>query len=263
MGFGAEHVAQPRGTLHHVARCETRRSSRMIDPRNRAISDEPRCQPDAIADPPPAEMAPSNGFLRTPANRANTCDMRVVIASFVLATALLRSAYADGDALVDLLGPREVAVGEAMRGGATGSTAIGETPAGLPLNHELVFEGGYGYRQSDDASVISLSGGDSTSTIPGCFYYTHVGNNSELDGLSGHDTANIVGTSVGYPITPHVLVGSSVKYYDTSSDLMSEPSTSGFAWDIGTTFKLTDLVNIGAVGYNILNSESPEFPRAI
>ena len=114
-----------------------------------------------------------------------------------------------------------------------------------------------------DASVISLSACDSTSTIPGCFYYTHVGNNSELDGLSGHDTANIVGTSVGYPITPHVLVGSSVKYYDTSSDLMSEPSTSGFAWDIGTTFKLTDLVNIGAVGYNILNSESPEFPRAI
>ena len=74
--------------------------------------------------------------------------MRLLTASAVLLFAALGSAHAEGDALVDMLGPREIAVGEAMRGGATGSSAIGLNPAGLPLNRELVFEGGYGYRAS-------------------------------------------------------------------------------------------------------------------
>ena len=95
---------------------------------------------------------PSNGFLRRRTERAKTGAMRLVSASALLATALLGSAHAEGDALVDLLGPREIAVGEAMRGGATGASAIGMNPAGISLNRELVFEGGYGYRAADGAS---------------------------------------------------------------------------------------------------------------
>ncbi|MEJ7603905.1 MAG: hypothetical protein WKG01_38850, partial [Kofleriaceae bacterium] len=68
-----------------------------------------------------------------------------------LGTILLGNAQADSGGLDDHLGPREIAVGEAMRGGATGASAIGLNPAGLPLNRELVFEGGYGYRASDSA----------------------------------------------------------------------------------------------------------------
>src|SRR5678809_1533055 len=77
-------------------------------------------------------------------------SMRLVRCSLVVGVSLVGSlistAHADGDAL----GPREVAVGEALRANATGASAIGMNPAGLPLNRELVFEGGYGYRLSDD-----------------------------------------------------------------------------------------------------------------
>src|SRR5688500_11158269 len=87
------------------------------------------------------------GFLRFLADRANTRSMRWFAAVMLLGL----SSRAEAESLDDMLGPREIAVGEAMRGGATGASAIGLNPAGLPLNRELVFEGGYGYRASDSA----------------------------------------------------------------------------------------------------------------
>src|ERR1043165_1694007 len=98
--------------------------------------------------------------------------MRLVRCSLVVGVSLVGSlistAHADGDALVDNLGPREVAVGEALRASATGASAIGMNPAGLPLNRELVFEGGYGWRGTDDATLIGVSACDSTNAAPGC-----------------------------------------------------------------------------------------------
>ncbi|MDB4958335.1 MAG: hypothetical protein JWO36_5904 [Myxococcales bacterium] len=189
--------------------------------------------------------------------------MRLLSASILLATAMLGSAHADGDALEDMLGPREIAVGEAMRGGATGASAIGLNPAGLPLNRELVFEGGYGYRVSDQASLLGVSACDSTATMPGCFFYSYAGANPNLGaGMSIHRQTHIGGTSLGYSATPHILLGASLKYFHTSSDLMTEPSTSGFNWDIGATVRLTDLVNIGVAGYNLWGADSAQFPRA-
>src|SRR5437763_1901706 len=166
--------------------------------------------------------------------------MRLVLTSAFVAS-LLSSAYADGDALEDMLGPREVAVGEAMRGGATGASSIGLNPAGLPLNRELVFEGGYGYRASDQASLVAVSACDSTATMPGCFYYEYAG--AEAMGL--HRATHVAGSTLSYPISPRVFIGTSLKYFHFSSDLMSEPAASGFSWDLGTTLRLTDLVNIG------------------
>jgi len=188
--------------------------------------------------------------------------MRFVASSALLATGLLGSAHAEGDALVDMLGPREIAVGEAMRGGATGAAAISLNPAGLPLNHELVFEGGYGYRASDQASLIGVSACDSTSAIPGCFYYDYAGSNPELGGMSMHRQTHIAGTSIGYPISPRVFVGLSAKYFHFDSDVMNEPSSSGFNWDVGTTVRLTDNVSFGVAGYNLWGAESVDFPRA-
>ena len=68
--------------------------------------------------------------------------MRSLVLGVLTVAGLLGSAGAENDSQTDLLGPREIAVGEAMRGGATGASAIGLNPAGLPLNRELVFEGG-------------------------------------------------------------------------------------------------------------------------
>ena len=205
---------------------------------------------------------PYNGFLRRALNRANTAGMRVALGSVILATALLGSAHADGDALEDMLGPREIAVGEAMRGGATGATSIGLNPAGLPLNRELVFEGGYGYRLSDQASLMGVSACDSTATMPGCFFYSYAGASPDLGGMSMHKTTHVAGTSLAYPATPHILLGATMKYFHYASDVMSEPSNSGFNWDLGATVRLTPDINLGVAGYNMLGTESTQFPRA-
>jgi hypothetical protein len=189
--------------------------------------------------------------------------MRVALGSAILATALLGSAHADGDALEDMLGPREIAVGEAMRGGAIGASAIGMNPAGLPLNRELVFEAGYGYRVADQASLIGVSACDSTSGVAGCFFYDYAGTSPELSGMTMHRTTHVGGFSGGYPLTPRVLVGSTVKYFHTTSDVMSEGKQSGVTWDLGTTVRLTDVLSVGVAGYNLFGSDAAQFPRAV
>src|SRR5688572_5525414 len=148
--------------------------------------------------------------------------MRSFVLGVLAVTCLLGSAHAEGDALVDQLGPREIAVGEAMRGGATGASAIGLNPAGLPLNRELVFEGGYGYRLSDQASLVGVSACDSTGPAPGCFYYSYAGSSPELGGMTLSRRTHMAGTSLAYPISPRVFLGTSIKYFNFDSDVMNE-----------------------------------------
>jgi len=189
--------------------------------------------------------------------------MRLVPASAILATALLGSAHAEGDALVDMLGPREIAVGEAMRGEATGATSVALNPAGVTLNHELVFEGGYGYRAADGASLIGASACDSTATLPGCFYYEYAGSNPDLGGMTLHRSTHIGGLALGYPVTPNLSFGTTVKYFHFDSDVMNEPKASGFTDDIGANYTTDSReLSIGVAGYNLLGTESVEFPRA-
>jgi len=187
--------------------------------------------------------------------------MRAAAASAFLLVAT-GSAFADGDSLVDMLGPREIAVGEALRGGATGASSIGLNPAGVALNRELVFEGGYGYRQSDGASLVHTSACDSTSAIPGCFYYDYAGSNPTLDGMSLHRTTHVLGAALAYPLSPKFALGSTMKYFRFDSDVMSEPKSSGFTWDVGATARATEMLTLGVAGYNLFGSDSVDFPRA-
>lgn len=187
----------------------------------------------------------------------------LLCASVVLATALVGSAYADGDGLTDMLGPREIALGEALRGGATDASAIGLNPADLPLARDLVFSGGYGYRESDSASLIEVSACDGTATMPGCFYYDYAGSNPDLSGMSLHRRTHIAGAALAYPLTPRFFIGGNMKYFHFASDVMNESDASGFNWDLGATLRLTDLVNVGVTGYNLLGTTSAEFPRAV
>lgn len=194
-------------------------------------------------------------------NRAKTLTMRVLLGS-LFAMSLLGSAYAEGDSLVDSLGPREIAVGEAMRGGATGATAIGLNPAGLPLNHELVFEGGYGYRASDQANLVGISACDSTNVLPGCFYYDYAGSNPELAGMSVKRSTHVFGSSVAYPISQGFSLGTSAKYFDHSTNVMGEADESGFTFDAGMNYRVANTISFGVAGYNLVGTTSAEFPRA-
>ncbi|MBA3817777.1 MAG: hypothetical protein H0X17_02715 [Deltaproteobacteria bacterium] len=193
--------------------------------------------------------------------------MRSIVPGVLTVTCLLGSAVAETDSLTDLLGPREIAVGEAMRGGATGATAIGMNPAGLPLNRELVFEGGYGYRASDSASLIGVSACDSTNAMPGCFFYDYIGSSPELEGtagMTGSRRTHLAGMTLSRTLLPRVFIGSTTKYYDHNSDMVGETSTSGFLFDLGATIRVTSIINLGISAQNLFATESSEhFPRAV
>jgi hypothetical protein len=174
------------------------------------------------------------------------------------------TSVARADGTDDVLGPREIAVGEAMRGGATGSSAIGLNPSGLPLNRELVFEGGYGYRASDSASLIGVSACDSTNLMPGCFFYSYAGSSPELDGMEGTRRTHLAGMSLSRQFVPRVMVGATTKYYDFDSTMTGDKAASGFAFDLGTTIRLTNMINLGASAQNLYASEkSSQFPRSL
>ena len=190
--------------------------------------------------------------------------MRTLVLGVLTVAGLLGHARAENDSQTDLMGPREVAVGEAMRGGATGASAIGLNPAGLPLNRELVFEGGYGYRGSDSASLIGVSACDSTNVMPGCFFYEYVGASPEFDGISGERSTHVAGMALSRLLVPRVSIGTTTKYYNFKSDVMGEDSASGFAFDLGATVRVTEIVNVGVAAQNLwATEESPRFPRAI
>jgi len=190
--------------------------------------------------------------------------MRSFVLGVLWVAALTGSARADADSLNDLLGPREIAVGEALRGGATGGTAADLNPAGLPLNRELVFEGGYGYRASDSASLVGVSACDSTNAIPGCFFYNYAGASPELGGMTLHRTTHAGGLALSRMIVPRILLGATAKYYHFTSDMAGESSASGTAFDLGATVRVTQTVNLGVSAQNLwATTESPEFPRAV
>ena len=191
--------------------------------------------------------------------------MRSIVSAVLGVSCLLASARAHADSLNDLLGPREIALGEGMRGSATGATAIGLNPAGLPLNRELVFEGGYGWRGTDDATLISVSACDSTNAAPGCFFYDYLGTSPDLGeiGGMGNRRIHVGGMALSRMVLPRVMVGATIKYFSFKSDMAGEMSKSGFNADVGATLRLTQLINLGLSGQNLYSSdESPQFPRA-
>lgn len=190
--------------------------------------------------------------------------MRTLVLGVLTVAGLLGHARAENDSQTDLMGPREVAVGEAMRGGATGASSIGQNPAGLPLNRELVFEGGYGYRTSDSASLIGISACDSTNVVPGCFFYEYVGASPEVMGVSGERSTHVGGMTLSRLLVPRVAIGATTKYYSFKSDVAGERSASGFTFDLGAAVRVTELVNVGVAAQNLwATEESPRFPRSI
>ncbi len=206
----------------------------------------------------------SHVFLALDEKPRQHSGMRSFVPCVFAVTSLLGVAHAEPDSLDDLLGPREIAVGEAMRAGSTGATAIGLNPSGLPLNRELVFEGGYGYRQSDSASIVGISACDSTNAVPGCFFYSYAGSSPELGGVAMSRTAHIAGTSLSRQITPRIMLGQTTKYFRFDSNVMEEEKKSGISFDLGLTVRVTDMINLGVAGHNLWGTEdSSHFPRDV
>ncbi|MBK9033049.1 MAG: hypothetical protein IPL61_17575 [Myxococcales bacterium] len=177
------------------------------------------------------------------------------------ALALAPASPVAADGLDDALGPRELATGEARRADVSGAQAASLNPAGLPLTRDLTFEGSYGYRSFDGASLISASACDSTNAAPGCFYYRYAGGDT-VDGR--HQRAHVAGLTLARPLNARAMIGLGAKYINARGAAAdgSEDIT-GFNWDAGLVIRLTDQFNLAATGYNLFGTENVTFARAV
>jgi hypothetical protein len=176
---------------------------------------------------------------------------------------LSSTAAADANSLTDYFGPREVSLGETMRADSHGSMATTLNPAGLALNRQLVFEGSYGYRPGDSASVVAVSACDSTVVVPGCFYYHYFGAEPALGGEDFDRRVHEGGIAAARAVSARVFVGVNARYFNYKSNLEGEADTSGFAADLGVTVKASSMIQVAAVGYNLVAKESAQYPMGV
>lgn len=165
---------------------------------------------------------------------------------------------ARADSPTDYLGPRELAVGEAMRANARGATAITLNPAGLALSRELAFDATYGYSGGGDTSdhAASISGCDSTTPISGCLYYRYFLKPGDENRFRVHE----VGSTAARAFGQSAATGITVKYFDTAGPGEDD---SGFAVDAGLVVRLAESFSAGVVGHNLINGGAIQYPRAV
>ncbi|MBK7075504.1 MAG: hypothetical protein IPH44_24755 [Myxococcales bacterium] len=170
-------------------------------------------------------------------------------------------ATAAADLLSDALGPRELATGEARRGDVSGAQAVSLNPAGLPLTRDLSFEGSYGYRSTDAATLISASACDSTNAAPGCFYYRYAGGDTADD---RHQRTHVAGLTLARVVNARAMVGVGAKYLNAKGAAADgSEDVKGFNWDLGAVVRLTDQLNLAVVGSNLWGTENLAIARTV
>src|SRR5688500_5894336 len=154
-------------------------------------------------------------------------------ARWLLGLSVFATGFARADS--DVLSPRAIGVGEALRAAATGSLATTLNPAGIVTSRTYVIEGSYGFRPDDKSHIQSVSICDSVTTRVGaCIYYRHLSADpSEMGDRSLHD----IGISVAVPLGPNLAFGVTNRYVNYSESVMEatpiDTSKKGLMTDAG------------------------------
>jgi hypothetical protein len=167
----------------------------------------------------------------------------------------------------DVLSPRAIAMGEALRAAATGALSTILNPAGIVLSHTYVLEGSYGYRPDDHANIQSVSICDSVTTRVGaCIYYNHLSADMTLDG-QGNRYRHEVGLTAAVPLSEGLSLGVTNKYvtYNEEPPTVTPDnwSHSGFLLDAGLDYRLMPSVSLAFVSYNLLGGDQGAYARSL
>ncbi len=176
---------------------------------------------------------------------------------------LFTGGMAQADSLNDSLGPRTVALGDSMRAEAVGALSTVLNPAGLALNRQLVFEASYGYQDTDKAKIGSVSACDSTTPVPGCFYYHYRNSKPMLGDMSVTRRFHEAGVTAARALSPQILVGTNTRFFDLNSNAPGEEDQRGYAIDVGVIVQPANSIRVAGVGYNLIGTDSPQYPRGI
>lgn len=188
---------------------------------------------------------------------------RLLFLAPAILLSLSTAALADADSLTDNLGPRAVALGDSLRAEAIGTQSTVLNPAGLALNQQLVFEGSFGYRDTDKANIGSVAACDSTTPVAGCFYYHYLNAEPGLGEMDVKRRFHEAGMTAARALSPQILMGTNTHFFDYNSNVMGEEDQRGYSIDMGLIFAPSKGVRIAGVGYNLVGTDSPQYPRGV
>jgi hypothetical protein len=167
-----------------------------------------------------------------------------------------------------LPGTRALGMGGALRGAATGDSALLLNPSGMSLMRAYIIEAAYAHDRigSGSSNLGRISIVDSTSgfNISGGVYYNYL-DEKTAGGFerSGHEG----GGALAIPIGQHLFLGGSVKYFRLAHGGTLPPGarsrTRGFTFDAGLTIKPVGSVSIGIVGQNLADLHTDRAPRTL
>jgi hypothetical protein len=162
-------------------------------------------------------------------------------------------------------GTRALGTGGALRGAATGDSALTLNPSGMSLMRAYVIEGAYSYDHiaGGGSNLGRVSIVDSTSgfNIAGGVYYNYLDDETVTPHRSGHEG----GVALSFPIGEHFFLGGMAKYLRLSNDgprPAGVPSrVSGFTFDAGLTIKPVNAISIGLAAQNLVDLHTSRAPR--
>ena len=182
---------------------------------------------------------------------------RAVACTLACTLAFMPSAFADG---ILFPSPRPLGTGGAMRAIATGDAGPQLNPSGISLLRAYLLEGSYQYGSAAHSQDARISAVDSTSgfNLGGALYYTYH-RDSPSDGVN--QTGHLFGGSLSFPVLEKLFLGGSAKYVRFTD--FAGTTHKGFTFDAGLTLRPIPQLSIGAVGYNLLDRDTPWAPRAV
>lgn len=194
--------------------------------------------------------------------------------------------------------PRGIAMGEGVRGQATGALGPLANPSGMALVKQYSIEGMYGFSFRDLGSNLHLSIVDSvTSRIAAGIYYNFVHSSprfhcAEIANCDPQREGHETGLALAMALGDYLTFGLTAKYITVTTDIVNagyvnsnggiDPGTmmpypkrrtidsstagaslDGFTADAGLTLKLGESFSVGLVGYNLVPLKSVEAPIAM
>jgi hypothetical protein len=162
-------------------------------------------------------------------------------------------------------GTRALGVGGALRGAATGDTALTLNPSGMSLLRAYVIEGAYAYDHPGNGSShlgrISIVDSTSGFNVAGGVYYNYLADETGTPHRSGHEG----GIALSFPIGEHLFLGGTAKYFRLHNEGTLPAGTpmrvAGFTFDAGLTIKPASAISIGLVGQNLADLHTDRAPR--
>ncbi|MDY7229258.1 hypothetical protein [Hyalangium rubrum] len=165
-------------------------------------------------------------------------------------------AQTDIEDLRDIHSARSYAMGGAYRALGLGTEAVQGNPAAIALYrmYRMELHGSWDAQGKDTLGGVSVMDAKTSALAAGLDYHLLSLRNGE-----GRATAHFSTLALAFPITPGVLIGSSVRYLRLGGTPLTRANASTV--DAGLLLRFSDAITVGFSAHNLIDTQNPELSR--